>query len=187
VGSVAGGYAQGTLEELARQLAEFPLSGVTIEKNLGYGAFLQAFAPVLRKLSTCILEEDYVTTRKELRIIDTLGPILSRGSLVLDSSVIEMDRLACEKHPPATRQTFSLFYQLSKIQDTKGCLKHDDRLDALAACCHKFRSSLMLDKDAEKKRLLQEELLRDLENPMGYRDHRYSHSGGNLLDKWSKF
>jgi hypothetical protein len=182
VGSVAGGYAEDTLTELARQLSAYALDGITIEKNLGHGAFAAAFTPVIRKLSPCAIKDVRVSGRKEKRIIQVLGPIISRGSLVFDSDTVEQDSIACSKHSLAKRTQYSLFYQLSKIQDVASSLAHDDRLDALALCCMEFQDALVVDVDVARDELNAQKHAEFLLNPFGDSNHQ-PHSN-NMFDKW---
>ncbi len=185
VGAVPGGYAAGTLDSLAQQLSAYPLHGVTIEKNLGNGAYTAVFTPVLRKYSPCQIQESYVKGQKEKRLINTIGPILSRGSLIIDSAVVEQDSRACAQHPLVKRQYFSLFYQLAKIQDTPNCLIHDDRLDALASCCAHFMPALQIDSAQTRidldKATIEAQRLDPFGDGRGLRGNQ-----PNMFNKWSR-
>src|SRR5690606_33390673 len=113
-GGIPGGYELDKLEYLAKHFAKFKLDGVTIEKNMGHGAFAAVFTPVLRKYLQCQIEEDLVTGQKEQRIIATLAPIMGRGSLVIEDAVVEEDHALCARYDAAQRPHYSLFYQLAK-------------------------------------------------------------------------
>lgn len=150
-GGVPGGYDYEKLEKLARILCKFKLDGVTIEKNMGYGAFREVFTPVLRKVQTelkqpqCDIQDDLVSGMKEQRIINTLAPIIGRGSLIIDEAVIDEDRRTSEAYPPSLRQSYSLFYQLQKMTLIRDALLHDDRVDALEGVCRHFQEALAKD------------------------------------------
>lgn len=144
-GGIPGGYREDALEDLAKRLARFKLDGVTIEKNMGYGAFREIFVPILRKHMVCQIEDDLVSGQKEKRIINTLAPIMGRGALIVDESVIEEDRQCLESYSPALQQSYSLFHQLAKMTAVKGALVHDDRADALEGLCRHFQDALAQD------------------------------------------
>lgn len=168
VGGVPGGYDEHKLEELARVLARFKLDGVTIEKNMGYGAFKHVFQPVLRKHMSCSIEDDLVTGQKEKRIISTLAPVVGRGALIITPSAIEEDRETCQRHAPSSRTAYSFFHQFAKITSESGALVHDDRLDAVEALVRRFQEALAVDqrKSTEAaQRRAHEEAMRD---PLGY-------------------
>lgn len=150
VGGIAGGYEEEKLEDLAKRITRWKIDGVTIEKNMGFGAFRQAFTPVLRKFAQCQIDDDLVTGQKEARIINTLAPIMGRGALFVDEAVIEEDRECCQRYAPSLQQSYSLFHQLSKISMARGALTHDDRVDAVEGVCRHFQEAIAQD---QKKRL----------------------------------
>ena len=88
--------------------------------------------PILGKIHPCQIEEVRHSTQKERRIIDTLEPVMSNHSLIVDRSVIERDYQSTQNLPHEKALKYQLFYQLSRITHMKGALIHDDRLDALA-------------------------------------------------------
>jgi hypothetical protein len=149
-GGIPGGYDDDKLEFLAKLMAQYQVDGVTIEKNMGFGAFRAVWTPVLRKLHQCQLEDDLVTGQKERRIIATLAPIMGRGALIVDEAVVEEDQQRCAGYAPSQRQSYSLFYQLQKMSEARGALVHDDRADALEGLCRHFEESLAQD---QKKQL----------------------------------
>jgi hypothetical protein len=144
-GGFPGGYEEEKLEALAKVLALHKIDGVTIEKNMGYGAFRQVFTPILRKHLQCQIDDDLVTGNKEGRIINTLSPIMGRGALVVCEDVIEEDRDRCAGYTASHRQSYSLFYQLAKMTQVKNALLHDDRVDALEGLCRHFQEALAKD------------------------------------------
>jgi len=155
VGAVAGGYDDSKLTELADKLLRFPIAGVTIEKNLGYGAFTHIFTTVLVRKATekgvpvPSIEDDLVTGMKEARIIETLEPVMGRGSLIVTSEALEEDRLCCARYPSAERQLYSFVYQLAKMQKVRGALVHDDRADAVEGLVRRFQKLLVADQDKQ--------------------------------------
>lgn len=126
-GGFAGGYSDETMLALAMIAKEQKVNYIIIEANFGDGMFTKLFTPWLAKVGwTCTVEEVKHSKQKELRIIDTLEPILSGHRLVVDSKLIQKD------FDTAKELRYSLFYQLTRITRERGALRNDDRLDALA-------------------------------------------------------
>lgn len=121
------GYSEGTLKTLAKRAKYHKVNMILIESNFGDGMFNQLLKPFLHKIYPCTTEEVRATTMKEGRIIDTLEPVMMQHKLVIDPKVIESD-LEGLLH----NRDYSLFYQMARIMNERGALKHDDRLDVLA-------------------------------------------------------
>lgn len=161
VGAVPGGYDDDKLNDLATRLLRFPIAGVTIEKNLGYGAFRQIFTTVLTKkcaekmCAVPAIEDDLVSGMKEARIIETLEPVMGRGSLIITTDALEEDRQCCARYSSANRQLYSFVFQLAKMQKVRNALVHDDRADAIEGLVRRFQNLLVADqnKQAEQQRL----------------------------------
>jgi hypothetical protein len=174
-GGVPGGYELFKLEELAKRLAKFDLDGVTIERNMGYGAFRAVFLPILRKYMQCEVTDDLVTGQKEVRILNTLAPIMGRGSLIVSQAVVEEDQSCCQVHPPALQQSYSLFFQLAKLSAQRDALLHDDRADALEGLCRHYTAALAID----QKKVIEAQAAKDhaekMKDPLGY--GRYTTAG----------
>ncbi|QHB36538.1 DNA packaging protein, partial [Pectobacterium phage MA14] len=148
-GGVKGGYDTGQLQSLAKLVVTYKPSVVKIEKNFGFGAFAAVFLPVLRTVyDSCSVEEDLVgSVQKEIRIIDTLEPIIARGSLIIAESAIKGEDKTLHKHPDVNRISYMLWHQLSLITRERDSLVHDDRLDAVAGACAHWESSLRIDQE----------------------------------------
>lgn len=160
VGAVKGGYDDDKMAALADKLLRWPIQGITIEKNMGYGAFTHVFATKLA--AKCVelgipqpaLEDELVSGMKEARIIETLEPVMGRGSLIVCESAIEEDKDCCRGYAAAQQKFYSFFYQLAKMQKVRGACIHDDRADAVEALVRKFQKLLQADqaKATEKQR-----------------------------------
>jgi hypothetical protein len=150
-GGIPGGYDKVKLEELAARLVKWKITRCIIEKNMGYGAFAVVFSPILQKaakdagIPPINVDEDLVTGQKEVRIINTLAPVMGRGSLVINPDIVETDEQDCMRYEPKLRQSYSLFFQLAKISSARGALVHDDRVDALEGLVRAFQASLAID------------------------------------------
>ena len=125
-GGLSGGYSPETLEALARLAKMNQVKEIIIEANFGDGMYSQLLKPVLGRVYPCTVNEVKHSNQKELRIIDTLEPVMSSHRLVVDQKLIDHD------YNTAKDIKYSLFYQLTRITRDRGALVHDDRLDALA-------------------------------------------------------
>ena len=177
-GGIPGGYDFEKLEALATVMARFKLDGLTIEKNMGFGAFREVWTPVLRNVQKkagqvqCQIDDDLVSGQKELRIINTLAPIMGRGALIVDEAVIDEDARYCAGYTASLRQSYSLFYQLHKMSAIRNALLHDDRVDALEGLCRHYQEAIAIDQAkglASVKAKAHAELVKD---PCGHQ--RYS-------------
>jgi len=131
-GGLAGGYDDVTLTELSHIAKKHKVNHVVIESNFGDGMFMQLLQPVLGKIHPVLIEEVRHSKQKERRIIDTLEPVMMRHKLVMDPKVIEEDYRTAQKYEQAVRFHKMLIYQMTRITNEKGSLRHDDRLDALS-------------------------------------------------------
>lgn len=150
-GGVPGGYEQDKLDTLTSLAVRWRPDKITVEENMGKGAFLKVWQPTLLKafkdagLTGCSLEEVWESGQKELRIIDTLEPIISGNRLVVDPELVHKDWELVQKYPIEQRSTYSLLFQLSRITRERDALIHDDRLDALAGSCRHWVNALAMD------------------------------------------
>nr|BDD47787.1 hypothetical protein 6 [Deltaproteobacteria bacterium] len=169
-GGLDGGYDDQTLMALARMAKEFKVRKIVIESNFGDGMFTQLFQPVLRRIHPqCGVEEVSHHRQKEIRIIDTLEPIMNRHRLVVDKQVV-LDDLKVLNDVSKGPQ-YSLFWQMTRLTKERGALKHDDRLDALAIAVNFWVQYMNRDEreaaDAYKEDLLQQELDNFMEHALG--------------------
>lgn len=150
-GGMPGGYELEKLQALAKLMARFhvgpyKLDGVKIEKNMGHGAFRAVWTPVLREvIKDCQIEDDLVSGQKELRIVNTLSPIMGRGSLIVDEAVLEEDQACCDIYNASMRSSYSLFHQLQKMTIARKSVLHDDRADALEGLCRHYTEAIAKD------------------------------------------
>lgn len=134
-GGIQGvGYSDEVLTKLAEIARDQGVTNVHIESNFGDGMFTKLFQPILQKYHQCSIEEVRHNSQKEKRIIDTLEPVLNQHRLILDKKLIrkDYDTALATQHGFEVARTYSGIYQMTRITRDKGCLLHDDRLDALA-------------------------------------------------------
>jgi hypothetical protein len=133
IGGVPGGYEEENLLKLIKVAKTTGASKVLIEKNFGFGAHANMLKPLFqREQAPVSIEEVYETGQKELRVIDTLEPLLSSHRLVISPDVIEDDYRSVQAYPMELRATYRLLHQMAYLTREKSCLRHDDRIDALA-------------------------------------------------------
>ena len=159
---IAGGYSEQTLTKLATIAKEHKVNMVLIESNFGDGMFTELIKPFLKKIYPVSTEEVRHSKQKELRIIDTLEPVMNQHKLIIDPKVIQKDFDSVQHHPPEKAQRYMLTYQMTRITKTRGALAHDDRLDALAMGVAYWVEQMAADVDLEmkerKEQLLMDEL-----------------------------
>lgn len=167
-GGLTGGYDKDTLTELAHIAKKHKVNEVIYESNFGDGMFGQLLGPILAKVHPCSLEEVRHSTQKERRIIDTLEPVMMNHKLVVSPEVIESDYRTAMKYEQSVRQAKMLIYQMTRLTAERGCLRHDDRLDALAIAVARFTEQMHRDEELgiqqQRDDALEEELRRFMDN-----------------------
>ena len=167
VGGFTEGYSDLALTQMA-QLAKFwQVNEIIVEANFGDGMFTKIMTPIFTKIHPCVITEVKHTKQKELRIIDTLEPILMRHKLIVNQSVIESDYRRYE-----SGQAYSLIYQMTRICRDKNAIAHDDRLDAVTMAAAYWLKAM--DIDGDKKEQGSERSIEDMmdEGIMTHTDER---------------
>jgi len=141
-GGLRGGYSEANLKKLALIGKEYKVKQILVESNLGLGMFSELLKRYLGTIYPCSIEEVRHTKQKEVRIIDTLEPVLNQHRLMVDTDVITQDLATTECYPTETRSQYQLFFQLTRITKEKNSIRHDDRLDALAMAVQYFTESM---------------------------------------------
>lgn len=169
IGGIPGGYGDEQMTMLAKIAETFGAGTISIEKNYGYGAFAKVWLPILHKTWKGTILEPYVGGMKEKRIIGTIEPIMGRGSLVFFESAINMDHDLTEFYSNSgNRKMYSVFHQLTKMQALKGCVKHDDRADALEGSIRFWMDRLKVDQHKRKVQEEAREYQKWLDDPVGW-------------------
>ncbi|TWH35604.1 hypothetical protein L611_001200000850 [Aminobacter sp. J15] len=182
-GGLEGGYEPQTLERLAKTAKKHKVQSIVIESNFGDGMFAKLLEPVLLKEGVqAEIVETRSTTMKEMRILDTLEPVISAHRLIVDPTVFEKDDETIQKYEAMIRSHKSLFHQMTHICRQKDALRHDDRLDALAMLVGHFLE--MMNQDAAKlaaeqhAEWLRKELERYHESPL---NRNFQGNGGHHM------
>jgi hypothetical protein len=163
-GGFQGGYEEHVMRKLVSIAKAFAVRHVVIEANFGDGMFTALLNPYfLRDDYPVTLEEVKHSVQKEKRILDTLEPLIGSKRIVMDKGVIEADIKTIHDYPISVQHQYSLIYQMTRLTREKGCLVHDDRLDALAIACAYFKDQASADADTEQNTKREEDLSRELE------------------------
>lgn len=178
-GGFRQGYEQQTLVKLAKMARDYSVQDFVIESNFGDGMWTRLFMPVLNKYHKASLdpEENEVrhSSQKEVRIIDTLEPVMNAHRLIVGKDVVldDWENVDEADHEYHLRR---LFYQLTRLTRDRGALKYDDRLDALAIAVAYWIEHMDRDVDqqvaAHNEALLDEELESFLEGITGRAKHK---------------
>lgn len=130
-----GGYEDAVLQKIVKLALEYPLLNlIRYEENYGDGMFGSLLRPHVGRLAgSQIGVEGYrVTGMKESRIINTLEPVMSQHRLCMSKKCIRQEE---------TQR------QITRLYERRGALKHDDRVDVLAATVGYFEDTLGIDVD----------------------------------------
>jgi len=150
-GAYADGYTEAVLEGLAKAARRRKVNLVLLEDQFGQGMLQSLLQPYLRTHHPCTIEPVRSNVQKERRIINALEPVMNQHRLVVNRSVVELDAKARDADSIETALAYQLFHQLTHLTVDKGCLQHDDRLDALAGAIEYWNESLAIDEDRAMK------------------------------------
>lgn len=165
VGGLLGGYSDVVLNKLANVAKKYSVNEVVIEGNFGDGMYIKLFEPVLKKTYlNCGITEVKSSGQKEVRIIDTLEPVISNHKMVVTPECIRNDFSTV----PESDYKYACFFQLTRITSDRGALVHDDRLDALAIGVKYLVDFMGVDADQGINELTEEWLEDSLESFYGF-------------------
>lgn len=162
IGGFKDGYGPTTLESLARVAKNEKVNLCLVEPNYGGGMFNELFKPVLADIhGACKVEEaPWSKGQKELRIIDTLEPVMNQHRLVFSPKLIEDDLKMAQRDSQSL--AYSVIYQMTRITKERGAIAHDDRLEALAGAVFYWIEQMSRDQNKvekeHKEKLLDAEL-----------------------------
>ena len=125
------GYADEVLRHLASVAKKWDVNYVVAEANMGDGMFTALLKPHMLREHPVTIEEVKHSIRKEVRLCDTLAPLIQQHRVVVTSRVIKQDYRMLDEDPEHGYSR-SLFWQCSRLSEEKGCLSFDDRIDAMA-------------------------------------------------------
>lgn len=143
-----GGYTDANLQKLADVAKFFSATEVYIEDTWGDGMFSKLLAPFLTRTYPCTIEGMKSNKQKELRIIETLEPVMQQHKLVVSQELLKGDQENYNGYSEDKSHQYQLFYQMSRITKDRGSLVKDDRIDAVAMGV--FRWKEQMDRDTNK-------------------------------------
>lgn len=151
-GGLQGGYEPKTLEKLVDIAKRNKVNQIVVEKNFGDGMFTELLKPYLKKVGYPVaIDEVSHSKQKELRIIDTLEPVMNQHRLVIDPKVVERDIETAKVYALEQQLKYQMMYQMSHLTRDRGSLGHDDRLDALAMAVQFWVEQMAQDADVQVK------------------------------------
>jgi len=180
-GGIKGGYDEKTLKQLVAIAKDNKVNIVVIESNFGDGMFMELIKPLFRTTYPVTIEEVRHNKQKELRIVDTLEPVLNSHRLVVDPSVITNDYRSALTYPIEQQTRYMLMYQLSRITRDRGSLVHDDRLDALSIAVGYWTQQMASDADQSMVDRQQELLHKELQD---FTDSFYKRNNKAVAVTW---
>jgi hypothetical protein len=190
VGGLKGGYDPEQMRALKLIAIKWGVHKLSIEKNMGYGAFREVFLPVLRAPEpdkpqghACEVIDDYVTGQKETRIAATLEPIIGRGSLIVNEEILVSDWATAQKYGATRALQYSFFYQMAKLTKERGALVHDDRLDAVEGTCRFWQPLLAQDQEKALKAAQEAAFKQMTKDPLGHNRYKQPPKRGSILSR----
>lgn len=168
-GGLPGGYEDRTLEAIAYRARDFGVNKVIVEPNFGDGMFNKLLAPVMNRIYPCVIEDtERSSGQKELRIVDTLEPVIQQHRLVVDKGLIQRDFDSTKSLPAEKQNIYRLMFQLTRITRDRGSLRKDDRIDALALAVHYWTKAMARDTEKEAEASREAALMAELEKHMAH-------------------
>lgn len=156
-GGLRGGSTEENLTKLAQVAKSQKVNHVRVEANYGDGMFTQLFKPILNRIYPVSVEDTKVgQVQKEKRVIGSLEPVMNQHRLIVAAEVIKADF-------HETDLNNQLFYQISRLTNERGALRHDDRIDALAGAVSYWTERMSVDQHNAEENHRQELLQADLD------------------------
>jgi hypothetical protein len=149
---IQGGYDNETMMKICKLVNQYGLNMIRYESNYGDGMFGKILQPVVANNCGPVAIEEYrVSGSKEARIVSTLEPIMAQHRLVMDTEVVQ------DKENQI---------QITRMQNKRGALKHDDRVDVLSAAVSYWTEALAIDPDREMQNKQAEDYQSKIKNWM---------------------
>ena len=128
-GGRLGGVSDAFWTQIAQTAKKHRVNEILVETNFGgLEVYQQVMKPYLVKAdAACRIEPVRSNMQKELRIIDTMAPVMQTIGLLWTAAWIEADADLVKNAKDDRDVSYSL-YQLTRITHDRGSLLHDDRL-----------------------------------------------------------
>lgn len=152
-GAIPGGYSEAALTDIAKIAKDYGVHYIAVEENFGGGMFAELLRPVLQRVYPgCGIEDEHVTGQKELRIINTLEPVMNGHKLIVNKRLLEQDKKHDSGRGEEEARQYHLFFQMTRITKERNCLPHDDRLDSLAGLIMHLQDRAGRDVDVDMRK-----------------------------------
>ena len=152
------GYSEEALMILALKAQEHKVQEIVPEKNFGAGLFTELFRKTLMKVYPCTIIDDFnVKGQKEARILDNTIPLFTNHQIVFNEDKIREEVEWVQKNPVENLQ-YSLMYQITHMTYERGCVVHDDRIDALAIACQYISDMVLVSAESRLQDIKDKEL-----------------------------
>ena len=166
-GGWTGGHSEAVMKKLAQTAAIHNIKRIQVETNFGDGMFEKLLQPVMSRYCGPVqIESSRSTGQKELRILDTMEPLIAAHRLVVDTKV--------------AKDTI-LMTQLTRLTRDRGSLKHDDRIEAVSGACSALSDLVVLDPEVRAlaqadagKRRMAEQWIAAAKGDSGWNSGRFS-------------
>ena len=188
-----GGIREDVMQRLSGLAWQYQVNLVQVEKNFGHGALASVWRPILDQYYKDAsggslnrgpgIEDVWESGQKELRIADTLEPVLARHHLIINESLLQYDVDSTQKYALEKRGTFQFLWQFSRLTRNKHALLHDDRIDAVAGAVRYFTQRMNQEADVELQRKRAEDMLGFMADPFG-RGNKKPGLGVNAFDRY---
>ena len=159
-----GGFDHEGYVSLSELAMRHDVNSIDVEKNFGFGSFAAAWRPIIarcyreaNKVNCPRIEDVWESGQKELRIIDTLEPIMARHRLIVHEDILEYDVLTSNKYPVDQRDSYKFIHQMTKITRDKNSLIHDDSIDAVAGAVRKWVDRVAVDEQIRMEQKVTDE------------------------------
>ena len=168
VGGIQNASSEAGQLEIALLAKRWGINQIIVEKNYGGGMFTNLITGTMSAHDhLCGVEEVWSSGQKELRIIHSVDPILSFHRIIFNSSIIQEDFESIQKYPLDKRMQYSFFLQLTKLSRDRGCLIHDDRIEALGIALRFLKDSMKIDTAKKVAGAKTQQMLLWMANPRG--------------------
>ena len=162
-----GGYTDGFTEPVMKGLASvakrWKVNEVVTEQNYGGGMFTELLKPHLTDIYPVTTTEVTAKGMKESRICDVLEPVMNQHRLIVDRTALVKDHEDMLKRPPDLALQYSLPYQMSRMARERGCIEHDDKVDAVCMAVSYWTDYMSRNADEAMKERKEELLDAELE------------------------
>lgn len=150
VGGLDGGYSPDVLEHLVVLAKKHMVREIFVESNFGMDMFVSLIEPVIMKHLVrrgdtedlpdgwgASIEGVHTSGQKEVRIIQSLEPVMNQHRLIM--------------HPDVAMNQ-ELQRQMVTITRDRNCLRHEDEVEALAMCVKQWTDVLNQDQSVSAER-----------------------------------